>query len=252
MYQNNVRCDLYIGTGADKKLMQEIRNAKKSVKVVSPFVSEVLIKKLISLHESGIEINLITSADSILNSNGSYKKVIYDLIVQNKIIDKQADETRKRWSHISKILSTINIGLVILLISLIFLMKDFRLILLTIPIIILALIIAIYKNEIKSKRVFTYTYSVLLPLKIFIRSESNDHSYVHSKIYLIDDEIVYLGSLNFTVSGTQHNYETRIRTTDSETVNKIREELNDLINNSDLTEKDIQSWGKKLYREPIN
>jgi hypothetical protein len=39
MYFNNTNCDLYIGTGAGKKLLEEIARAESSVKIVSPFVS---------------------------------------------------------------------------------------------------------------------------------------------------------------------------------------------------------------------
>ena len=84
--------------------------------------------------------------------------------------------------------------------------------------------------------------------------ETNELSdtFIHSKIYLIDDQIVYLGSLNFTASGTKHNYETRIRTTDSNAIKEIKDELYQLLNHSNLPERDIQYWGKQLYKEPIN
>lgn len=77
-------------------------------------------------------------------------------------------------------------------------------------------------------------------------------TFIHGKIYLIDDSVAYLGSLNFTSSGTKHNYETRIKTTDKQAILKIRDEINDLFNNSNLAERDIQIWGKELYQESIN
>lgn len=84
--------------------------------------------------------------------------------------------------------------------------------------------------------------------------ETNQQSdtFIHGKIYLIDDAIAYLGSLNFTNSGTKNNYETRIKTTDRQAIEKIKEEIDDLFNHSNLPEKDIQVWGKQLYEEPIN
>jgi phosphatidylserine/phosphatidylglycerophosphate/cardiolipin synthase-like enzyme len=77
-------------------------------------------------------------------------------------------------------------------------------------------------------------------------------TFIHGKIYLIDDQIAYLGSLNFTESGTKYNYETRIRTTDPNAIKEIKEEFHQLMNYSDLPEWDIQYWGKLLYQEPIN
>ncbi len=61
MFFNNAKCDVYIGTGAGKKLMDEIENAKRSVKIVSPFLSPFLVKRLIRLHSKGIEVQLITT-----------------------------------------------------------------------------------------------------------------------------------------------------------------------------------------------
>ena len=34
---NGANCDIYIGQGAGKKLLDDITNAKRSVKIVSPF-----------------------------------------------------------------------------------------------------------------------------------------------------------------------------------------------------------------------
>lgn len=69
---------------------------------------------------------------------------------------------------------------------------------------------------------------------------------------IIDDEIAYMGSLNFTASGTKENYETRIRTTDPEAMSVIVKEFDDLFFHSGLPERDIQYWGSQLYKEPIN
>ena len=102
-------------------------------------------------------------------------------------------------------------------------------------------------------KIYNYFYHKLFPFKVFLSSKSIEFgTLVHSKIYVIDDEIAYMGSLNFTKSGTKHNYETRIRTTSIEAIKEINEELKDLYNYSDIPEADIQLWGRKLYSEPLN
>jgi len=50
MFLNNTNCDVYMGTGAGKKLMEDIENAKSSVKILSPFLSPFLVRKLIDLN----------------------------------------------------------------------------------------------------------------------------------------------------------------------------------------------------------
>ncbi len=78
------------------------------------------------------------------------------------------------------------------------------------------------------------------------------NTYLHSKIYIIDDEIAYLGSLNFTGGGTRNNYETRVRLSDAPSVQKMVGEFDYLMYGAKMPEIDIQEWGSLLYREPIN
>ncbi|KIC64855.1 hypothetical protein RM51_02105 [Chryseobacterium taiwanense] len=85
-----------------------------------------------------------------------------------------------------------------------------------------------------------------------IENNSFNKTFVHSKIYVIDDEIAYMGSLNFTAKGLKDNHETRIRTSDPVAVAKIVEEVNEVFFNSNLAERDLQFWGSQLYMEPIN
>ena len=123
-----------------------------------------------------------------------------------------------------------------------------------IPIAFTFLVAKLYLNKIKNKRIYSYRYSQLFPFKVFISPNKSElsNTFIHSKIYLIDDQIAYMGSLNFTKSGTKHNYETRIRTVDSNAVKEIKEEIHQLMNHLHLPERDIQLWGKQLYSEPIN
>ncbi|MDR2036710.1 MAG: phospholipase D family protein [Bacteroidales bacterium] len=253
MFYNGANCDIYIGKGAGKKLLNDIQNARKSIKIVSPYLSPFLISELISLHQRNIEVELITT-DNIEDFSGSYEKNIHKLIIQNRETDQKAVEKRKKWKSIVNILTFIDIVILVLLIGVAYFMKDMKVAWGLIPFIIIFLVIRLYKNKIKNKRIYSYWYSQLFPFKVYMSPNTTNLSdtFIHGKIYLIDDQIVYLGSLNFTASGTRHNYETRIRTTDTNAIKEIKEELYHLMNHSDLPERDIQFWGKQLYQEPIN
>lgn len=61
MFFNNTICDIYIGTGAGKKLMAELSAAKRSIKIVSPYLSESLVDRLVHSHARGVEVALITT-----------------------------------------------------------------------------------------------------------------------------------------------------------------------------------------------
>lgn len=253
MFYNGANCDIYIGKGAGKKLLNDIRNARKSIRIVSPYLSPFLISELINFRKRNLEVELITT-DNIEDFYGSYEKNIHKLIIQNRKTNNEAVEKREKWKDISKILTYINFGLLAILIGIAYFFRDIKISFGLIPIIILFLIIKLYMNKIKNQRIYSYWYSQLFPFKVYMSPDTTDLSdtFIHGKIYLIDDEIAYLGSLNFTASGTKHNYETRIRTTDRNAIKEIKDELNQLLNHSNLPERDIQFLGKQLYREPIN
>lgn len=253
MFVNGVNCDIYIGKGAGKKLLRDINNAKKSVKIVSPYLSPFLIKELIKLRVRNLEVELITT-DDIEDYNGKYGKNIHQLIIQNKETDKIAVKKREKWRSVVRVVLYLGISLLATLLGAFYYLKEPKLGFGLIPVAVLFLVYKLYKTKIKNKRIYLYWYSQLFPFKVYMSPYKNKLSdtFVHSKIYLIDDRIAYLGSLNFTSSGTKHNYETRIRTEDVNAIVEIKQEIYRLFNNARLPEKNIQNWGRELYSEPIN
>jgi len=227
-------------------LLHDIQNARHSIKIVSPYLSPFLISELIKFRKRDLEVELITT-DNLEDYNNKDKKNIHKLIIQNRETDKEAVEKREKWKDISKILTYISIGIVLVVVGLLYYIRDLKVAFGFIPLLILFLVIKLYK-------IYTYWYSQLFPFKVYMSPYTTDKSdtFIHSKIYLIDNKIAYLGSLNFTASGTKNNYETRIRTEDSNAVGEIREEIYQLLHHSHLPERDIQAWGKQLYPEPIN
>ncbi len=90
-FYNGANCDIYIGKGAGKKLLDDISIAKRNVKLISPYLSPFLIKELIYLYTKGINIHLITT-DNIEDFYGSYEKNIHKLINQHQIKDLEAEK----------------------------------------------------------------------------------------------------------------------------------------------------------------
>lgn len=56
----DVKCDIYVGRAAGEELHTVIRKAKKSVRIVSPYLSPSLVAELIALHKREIEVELVT------------------------------------------------------------------------------------------------------------------------------------------------------------------------------------------------
>ena len=104
-------------------------------------------------------------------------------------------------------------------------------------------------------RIYTYEYEPLFPFKVLLQPDETEKSHrlnLHSKIYIIDNKIAYLGSLNFTHFGTKSNHETSIRITDKNAITYINSEFESLLNNDYYTKRELNEWGKSLYDEPIN
>ena len=253
MFFNNAKCDVYIGTGAGKKLMDEIENAKRSVKILSPFLSPFLVKKLIDLRSNGIDVQLITT-DTIEDFYGDRERNLHELIRQETHIDGQARRTRNRWKNIAKVLNWLTIGLFIGFMVVNYWLKDIRLLWLLVTLLPIFLLARHYGKKYRRKRICSYTYHQLFPFKVVLSKNGKGfrNTYLHSKIYIIDDEIAYLGSLNFTGGGTRNNHETRVRLNDEPSVKKIVEEFDYLMHGAMMPEVDIWEWGSMLYREPIN
>jgi phosphatidylserine/phosphatidylglycerophosphate/cardiolipin synthase-like enzyme len=253
MFYNGATCDIYIGKGAGKKLLSDMRSAKKSIRIVSPYLSPFLISELINFRKRNLEVELITT-DNIEDFYGNFEKNIHQLIIQNRETDKSAVGKREKWHDILKILTYSNLGLLVILFGLGYFIRAASVSFGFVPIVVIFLVCRLYKNKIKNKRIYSYWYSQLFPFKVYMSPDTTalSDTFIHGKIYLIDDQIAYLGSLNFTSSGTKHNYETRVRITDSNAITEIKEELSQLFNHSNLPERDLQFWGKQLYSEPIN
>ncbi|MEM6895632.1 MAG: phospholipase D-like domain-containing protein [Bacteroidota bacterium] len=253
MWFNQAKCDIYMGTGAGKKLLHEIRNAQKSVKISSHYLSPKLFRELMHLHKREVEVSLITS-DTLDGGNGRQERSLRPLIVQHQHLDEKGNVQRNRWKTLGRVLILTTISVFILLPLLFYTTKNLAyLYMLPIPI-VLYFAFRWVKRIVDKKRIYSYSYSSLFPFKVYIAPDANhiNDMFIHGKIYIIDGHTAYLGSLNFTESGTKYNYETRVRITDVEAVQKIDAEFEELYNHESLAFIGIEEWGSYLYPEPIN
>lgn len=115
----------------------------------------------------------------------------------------------------------------------------------------------LYQQEIGQleKKNFTYfTYSNKyknFDFKVVNKGKSeetgkNYTTYPHVKMYLVDD-IVYLGSLNFSTTSFINTIESIIKIEDKNAVVQLKEYFNSLYNHSDLEFINQEELGKLLY-----
>ena len=255
-FKNNITADLYIGQGAGKKLLHDLENAQKSVKIVSPYLSPIYIEKLVYLSSKGINITLITSDDIEDYRDVLTPKVITKLIKQVRHVDEIAQRQREKQKNLKKWLIIFLVADVISNILLALNHKNNILLILGSFVVLLVVISLSY--QIKNKRIFTYSYEQLFPFRVFVspynkKLRNVSSFFIHSKIYIIDEWIAYLGSLNYTKSGLETNFESRIRITNNQVVSELSNLVEELFHNNDENAYiDVQSWGKQLYKEPIN
>ncbi|MBR9704851.1 hypothetical protein GOV12_05545 [Candidatus Pacearchaeota archaeon] len=231
---------IYIGKNAGKELFGCIENAKKSVKVVSPYLSPNYIKTLVKLSEKGIKITLITADE--LEVNPQYCDFKHSDIIKQKVIpDSLYKHKRKTGIFISFIFFFISLfGFVMS----VFFIPFFYI---SIILIVISIIMFVYFLSIKPNK---YEYYSIFRLKIF-DSSSGDKPWskelIHSKIFVIDEQVAFLGSLNFTYSGFKKHYETLIRVGDKRAVEDISKEVENLYASSFLSCKSIDELGKGVY-----
>lgn len=226
---------IYIGKKAGKEILYKIRHAKNSVKIVSPYLSPDYVKELIKLHKENKQVTLITCDKIGENVYSDFK--ISNLIEKEKVSNDRAIKLKKR---------LFQFFIYLFIISLFLIISSFAFPLLSIfasIISIFCIISLVYSIFIPD---FAYKYNPIFRIKVF-DSASGEKPWstelIHSKIFIIDEEIAFLGSANFTYSGFKKHYETVIKIKDKKAVEDISEEVEKLYHSKDLREKGVKEWG---------
>lgn len=232
-FSNNNK--IYIGKNSGKEILKEIKKAQNSVKIVSPYLSGSYIKELLALHNQKRKITLITSDDICPPDNFSGFKPS-DLLLKNTIKDEDKEKLKSKLKKFSLISFSISLFLLITAIFIkIILYPSIIIWSLSVILLISSYIIKTSKEE----------YSPLFRIKVFdSKSGETPHSteLIHSKIYIIDEKIAFIGSANFTHSGFNKHYETVIKVSDEKAVLDISKEVEALFNSTALRSKEIHEW----------
>lgn len=226
-----------LGRGNGMEILKAVKNAKSSVKIVSPYLSPNYIKELIKLHNKNIQITLITCDNLETNSWSDFKPS--DIINRTKIEDSKAKKLKKKLVGVSLIFLLISIvGFFLSVILPILLYLSVFLIVMMLLILAFAYILEDYGYEYHG-----YKYNPIFRLKVFdSKSGINPQStnLIHSKIFLIDENILFLGSANFTYSAFNTHYETIMQIQDTQAIVDISNEIENLFNSKELKEKSFE------------
>lgn len=253
--ENSEGVEVFVGQNAGNQLNNDILNAKAEVLIISPYIDEIKLDDLLMLKNRNISVRL---AFSDLRPE-QYGSILRKLIHQNRVTDIKKKEKRESLKNLFFLSSIILfcLGIFSLIYFGIHLVDD-----LTNSNNFVALLVAIAslygffrcwekKAEVEKMEVYTYHYSENLNFK-FIRNSRYDNKFLHSKIYIIDRKVAYLGSLNYTKSGFTSNFESRIRITQKEKVNELVRFVHDIFeDNVNLRKHELFYLGKQVYSEEM-
>lgn len=239
-------CLMYLGTNAGGNVYNDMLHAAQTVVVVSPFVSKENIELLLKKHQQGINVMLITSTN--FEGNNGAKHIYRKLITQSQ----HTSVNKKRWRIVGMVFSYLLLlaGLFIGSYGEYINNTDYVWAFTAVP---LSLLLIFLFN---SLRVFTYSYTANMPFHViaspYADSLTSNQVFVHSKIYVIDGNVAYLGTADFTKAGFSSHYETMFKITDSYTVSNIYHEINEIISDKSRLFRDINYIGSRIYPEPVN
>lgn len=243
--------EVYIGQSCGKQLNCDIQNAKSEVLIISPYVDESKIDDLIKLKKNGINVKI---AFSSLRQEQKHS-VLRKLIHQNQTTNIKAKERKEKNEKL-----LIGFGIALLLLGIYSIYVIYRSnfekhILNNYSQIAFISFIGCYfiKKEIDKVRkvnIYNYSYSENINFK-YLSSSQEKGMFIHSKIYVIDKKIAYIGSLNFTNNGFISNFETRVRITNTDRINDLIGFINSIFED-DYTFENNKIWwlGPQVFSEP--
>ena len=226
-FLEGISCDIYVGKKAGISVRNAIQKAKKSITVISPFLSG----------------NMIT--EDIFSSLNKDNEKIYPFLRKNLFKYHSMPGFGKFIVLLGKLILTmfyLILSIAALEIFTLFLF-DVSFIKSVFPItkanllaltIFLGLFTFFLRTVIKNNEFY---YSLRDNFNIHILSKNYN---LHSKIYIIDNKIAFLGSLNFTDTGFMLNHETCIKTTDKTAIKHLNNVYKDLLKVNPISLKELK------------
>ncbi len=250
---NKEQVEVYLGQSAGRQLTLDILNAKKEVLIISPYIDETKLDELITLKNKGINVRL---AFSDLREEQK-KTILRKLIHQQKDVNERLREEVLKKKNLFFILSVT--ALVIAISLFLFLSLNLgsiqykNIIYLVFSFISFIIFYKLNKKkqEVERTTIYKYDYFEKINFK-YLRNDfrSKNKMFIHSKIYIIDRKIAYLGSLNFTNNGFSSNFETRIRITNSEKIKELVEFVHSIFDdNESFNSHELSFLGRQVYSE---
>ena len=262
LYEN---VEFSFGKGIGSKIYDAINNAKHSVFVLTPYISQGYIDFLLLKKQDGINVSLVTTTEA---QKGKMDEIYQKIVLQHRVTDEKKmafKKKAKRWCLLSG-LGSFLVGLVDLFWYDFhnkfhsvykelkgFLHDDSVLIFITVGVLFLSFV---YYKRFYRIKVFSYFYSTQFPF-VVVPSIYSDNirsftpmldSFVHAKVYVVDNRDIYIGSANLNKGGLRHNIESFVKISHQDTVKEIIAEINKYLD-THCRPIDINHLGACVYHE---
>ena len=252
--------ELYIGKNAGRRIDWFIENAKHDIRIISPYTVESKVEALIKKSQNGVEVRLLTSHDPRHFKNPATSKLLRKFIVQ----ERHTNEKRKKIHRFLEIFAPILFTSTLVFLSISILMSS---LLVTVenqvtmyPSVGLVLLAFILLTTAKRIKVYTYSYDSPFPVKFVVerkdmtryeKEQFKDNAFFHVKLFIFDDEIAFLGSVNLTEKGMRHNVESLVTISQKDKVNSLIAYFDETFSARYL-QRSLDNCGNRIYPEPRN
>lgn len=252
--------EIYIGKNAGKRLINKLQAVEKTIRIITPYLDKDSVDYLINLRNKGVDVRLISTDELSDFKETNYFPILKKIIIQERITLDEAKTARIKFFTL--FLSMTGLFIIYLIVSGILLSLKITNLFFSTWYVILCWAGLLYLMNKKHKkwRIYEYKYTSLFN-GFFAVSPKNmtweqkkqfvDNSFMHSKIYIIDEKIAFIGSFNFTIAGIERNMESCITIEDPKVILEMVDFFEEVLK-TDLLYKNITSYGKLIYTEPIN
>jgi phosphatidylserine/phosphatidylglycerophosphate/cardiolipin synthase-like enzyme len=237
--------DVYVGTDAGSALYEDILRARRSVRVVSPYLGPQLVDLLVGCEGRGIDVRVITAHD------GSNRRDLASAVVTQT---REVDRRRRLLARYGSFLALV-----------LFIVSAERYVAglhawdgLTAGIAVASMVvIGLLFYGLRRLPIYAYRYGYRLaglrvvpsPRCYSLGQRSLAPPFIHAKLYVIDDTQAYLGSVNLTKGGLFHNLEVIVRLRSPEAVAGLARYIDQLFTDALLPAYGPEVWARRHFTE---
>lgn len=239
------QADVFVGTSAGSPLYHDIKEAKRSVRVVSPYLGDHLVEVLLGCQQHGVDVRAIVS-----NDFGNARDLARLLVVQTT----QLDSDRQRLSRYGSLFGVFTLPVALGLLSWGIVERSGGVVAAAVLLGLLAFLLVLFFQQLA---IYVYSYSYRLeglrvvpsPRCYPYGTKDSAPPFVHAKLYVIDDRVAYLGSANFTRSGLFDNLEAMVRLNSPDAVTALGRYIDELVAGAQLPAYPPEVWARQFFRE---